>query len=128
MPKTSADAGFTAEVTVSGTSAGKPFTVTSNASDYAITAKSSDHALAIELVKNDKFLAAFGKSPTIDKVTLNFRPADGKGETRTLNFTKLSAPTATAKSDGAIHFTLNFRGVSLTWTDGGKTLSDDWHQ
>jgi type VI secretion system secreted protein Hcp len=73
-----------------------------------------------------KLAAAFSTNETLSNVTITFQGGRG-GAKAVQRITLTNARILSARKHGQEEeFTLDYQAIEVTWTDGGKTASDDW--
>jgi type VI secretion system secreted protein Hcp len=73
-----------------------------------------------------KLFAASSAHENLSKVTFNFQGGSGGAKTAQ-RIVLTNATILSVRKQGPLDFiTFDYQAIEVTWTDGGKTASDDW--
>jgi type VI secretion system Hcp family effector len=73
-----------------------------------------------------KFQTALVNNETMKTVTINFQ-GGSRGEKTAQRIVLTNATIVSVRKEGELEkITLDYQAIEVTWTNGGKTMADDW--
>ena len=142
LPAVPAMAAFDTYMTINGTKQGQ-FKGERMSEKIAVTSVSHDARMASGMTTgrrqhgaitirreidaaSPKLFQALSTNESLNDVTIVFHTTGGgAGKVQTINL-KNARITAVRKAGGSELITMEYDTIEVTWTDGGKTASDDW--
>jgi type VI secretion system secreted protein Hcp len=73
-----------------------------------------------------KFAQALSTNETLTEVVISFNGASGGAKTAQKIVLTNATILSVRKAGGNEMITLDYQNIEVTWTDGGKTATDDW--
>ncbi|MGB8028791.1 MAG: type VI secretion system tube protein TssD [Terracidiphilus sp.] len=73
-----------------------------------------------------RFAQALSTNEVLSEVVINFEGASGGAKTAQKIVLTNAKIISVRKAGGSEMITLDYQAIEVTWTDGGKTMADDW--
>ena len=73
-----------------------------------------------------KLFSALSTNETLKQVVITFRGGSGGAKTAQKIVLTNATILSVRKAGGSEMITLDYQAIEVTWTDGGKTMADDW--
>ena len=74
-----------------------------------------------------KFFTALNSHETLSEVTITFVGGSRREKTAEKIVLRNATILSIRKAGGNEMITLDYQAIEVTWTDGGKTMTDDWN-